>query len=290
MHTKSAPTLTRVIQYFRSATTVGLLFGLLSVSTPSYAWWDLGHTVICEQALLSVSANTRSKIEVLLKGEAFGRACGWADRVRKTRPKSSPWHYINLPPGITHVSEAQHPEKGDILVALNAQLTLLKDPQADSIERGEALRWIGHLVGDLHQPMHLGYQSDWGGNNYRLAIDHGVREAIGAPKRSFVNMHQVWDGYLLIYAAQKKHGALTDLAANIAGDAQGDIPDWADASLALLNKPGVHYLADTRLSALTVDYLDANYPLALMRLREAALNLARLLEQTLNQPPTGEPY
>jgi len=262
-----------------------LLVILLTGAAPSYGWWDFGHATICEQAMSALSSNTRTQVEALLDGEDFGRACGWADRVRNARPESSPWHYINLPPGATTVAQADHPAGGDIVTALNTQLGILADAQADHAQRAEALRWVGHFVGDLHQPMHLGYATDWGGNKYRLELNNRTREAIGGPKRPFVNMHEVWDGYLLIYATKTQHRSLDALSREINIQPEGSIADWANASLFLLNQPQVHYAGDERLSALSVDYLDQNYPSALRRLRQAAVNLAQLLEHTLNPQP-----
>ena len=278
-----------IVQQRRHARQSGLLAALfvtlLTVAAPSYGWWDLGHTVICEQAMSALSSNTRTQVEALLDGEDFGHACGWADRVRKKRPESSPWHYINLPPGMTAIDQADHPADGDIVTALDTQLTILRDMQASHAQRAEALRWVGHFVGDLHQPMHLGYATDWGGNKYRLKLNNITREAIGGPKRPFVNMHEVWDGYLLIYATKEQHSSLDALSRETNIQPEGAIADWANASLLLLNEPHVHYAGDERLSALSVDYLDQNYPSALRRLRQAAVNLAQLLEQTLNHPP-----
>ena len=265
---------------------LALLFATgLGAAAPSYGWWDLGHATICEQAMSALSSNTRAQVEALLDGEDFGHACGWADRVRKERPESAPWHYINLPSGVKTIHQADHPEAGDIITALNRQLAILADAQAEHAQRAEALRFVGHLVGDLHQPMHLGYASDWGGNKYRLAINTITREAIGGPKRSFVNMHEVWDGYLLIYATKTQHRSLDALSRTLNIQPEGTITDWADASLALLNEPQVHYAGDGRLSSLSTAYLDQNYQSALRRLRQAAVNLAQLLEQTFNAPP-----
>lgn len=272
----------------RFRTHLGLLAALfatgLGVSAPSYGWWDLGHATICAQSMSALAPDTRAQVETLLDGEDFGHACGWADRVRKARPESAPWHYINLPPGATEIGDATHPAEGDILIALQRQLAILADAQAEHAQRAEALRWVGHFVGDLHQPLHLGYNADWGGNKYRLELNNVTREAIGGPKRPFVNMHEVWDGYLLVYATKKQQRSLDTLSRALSAQPEGSIEDWANASLALLNEPQVHYAGDDRLSALSIDYLDQNYASALRRLRQAAVNLTQLLEHTLNPP------
>ncbi len=285
MRTIRLPIMMQTTKHLYTGVRIALLAALLSLSLPSHAWWDLGHAVICEQALSAVSADIRTDIEGLLDGEEFGRACGWADRVRSKRPESSAWHYINLPPGMTDVRDEQHPAKDDLLIALDAQLAILADRQADSVQRAEALRWVGHLVGDLHQPMHVGYQSDRGGNKYRLTIDSALREAIGAPKLTSINMHTLWDGYLLIYATKRQHRSLSALTSELNTTATGAITDWANDSLALLNQPELRYASEHRLSALNLQYLEQNYPQALLRLRQAALNLAHLLETTLSHSP-----
>src|SRR5210317_853352 len=90
-----------------------LLGSIAAGSAPqALAWWDLGHSAVCEAALMQVTQETRQKVEELLavespermlKPESFGQACSWADRIKPKRRETAPWHYLNVPPNMASV-------------------------------------------------------------------------------------------------------------------------------------------------------------------------------------------
>ena len=285
------PTLIR-----RLSTRSLLVCALTGVHTPTAtAWWDLGHATVCEHSLTMMSPTTRNKIDELLalsnearhiEAERFGVACSWPDRIKKQRPEASPWHYVNAPPGTLHIETRQRSSHGDVLSALERFSAQLADKDEPAIARAEALRWVGHLVADLHQPMHVGYARDWGGNKYRLKLPNALRRAIGEETRDTINMHALWDGYLLIYATRVEGAPLAQLVdrhvkQHTAGDpGPDDVIGWANESLGLLNHPDVRYVG-SRMATLEESYLKKQYPAAIGRLASAAQRLARLLEQLL---------
>ncbi len=284
--------------------TLTLLLGLATASPGALAWWDLGHSALCDYSLTLVAPDTRVQIDTLLgiqstehllEPESFGRACTWADRIKRERKDTAPWHYLNAPPGSITIAAVEHPEQGDIMTALAQQTAILGDASASNIERAEALRWVGHLVGDLHQPMHLGYESDWGGNKYTLSLSPAIKQVLREDKRDKTNMHAVWDGYLLIYAMGAQQSSLSALIAEASGpradnptiDPKSAADAWANEVLALLNRPEVRYATEHRLSALKEDYLQANHEYSIDQLAIAATRLAHLLDLLLTGPTSS---
>jgi hypothetical protein len=118
------------------------------------------------------------------------------DDVRNER-KNGPWHYIDIPRG-KHKGELDGycgPE-GCVTRAIEEQRAILKDKSADSLKRAEAIRYLVHFVGDLHQPLHAITNADNGGNC--VPVKYFRHESLLNPLRQeredySPNLHQVWD-------------------------------------------------------------------------------------------------
>ncbi|MDG1065662.1 MAG: S1/P1 nuclease [Luminiphilus sp.] len=248
---------------------------ILAMSSPVHAWWDSGHQQICDLAMVQVQPATRAAIANLLDSP-LGEHCSWADQIKGQRPETRTWHYLNALPETRHISTVPRPEKGDVISALIEQTYRLKHDTAS--QRREALLWVGHLVGDLHQPLHLGYASDLGGNTYRLTLSDNLAAQLNE-KRKTVSMHAVWDGLILRYPEETREAAtLTTTEASAVVQPEVAILAWADETLAILNDPGVHYRHGSRLEALSSRYLISNRPVVEGQIQRAAARLAALLD------------
>jgi len=277
----------------KSVLSLCTVLALFVHSLPAQAWWDLGHTSLCDVAYSLVTAKTRETIDRLsslsdntglLKPERFAKSCTWADRIKKDQPHTRTWHYLNSQPGDTSITQIRRPNDGDIMTALASQLAVLSNKNANSVERAIALRWVGHLVGDLHQPMHLGYETDWGGNKYRMSMPPSIREVLHEDRRKTTNMHAVWDGYLLIYATHKRDGNLKELIGQPVANHVINIDEWANEVLALLQMSQLRYATTDRLDELSEAYLADNADTAVSQVNLAAHRLALLLDAALNAP------
>lgn len=144
--------------------------------------------------------------------------------------------------------------------------------------------WIGHLVGDLHQPFHVAYAEDLGGNRVYLSLSSNLQQILGET-RERVNMHAVWDGLISRYARhlEATGESLTtspDWDANNQSLIELKTPaDWADENIAILNDPATGYLHAYRQASLSESYLRHQIPIAMDRQRLAAHRLALLLNQ-----------
>jgi hypothetical protein len=120
----------------------------------------------------------------------------WADDLRSSRPEASPWHYIDIPRDAPRGSLAEFcpASSGCVTSAIAHQIETLRDNAADARARADALRFIIHLVGDLHQPLHCVSNNDEGGNCVPIdffgnaPVERNPQYETYAP-----NLHGVWD-------------------------------------------------------------------------------------------------
>jgi len=157
------------------------------VPTPALAWGKTGHRVVAAIADTQLSGLARAQVEQILgPGESLYEAANWPDEMRSApgsfwQKTATPWHYVTLN-GILY---DHAPSEGDALEALHRFSKTLQDPNASLADKQLALRFIVHLVGDLHQPLHVGKCCDKGGNDVKVTW-------FGKPS----NLHSVWDSQL----------------------------------------------------------------------------------------------
>ena len=176
-----------------SALGSAMIAGLALLPATAAAWGPLGHRVTADIAERNVSGDTRAKIRLILGDELLEEASTWPDEERSNPDPffgttAAPWHYVTLPDG-RDVDDLLHPEEGDAATALERFTATLRDPAASQEQKALALRFIVHIVSDLHNPLHVGDGTDRGGNDVVVAwFDDS------APK----NLHWVWDEGMLL--------------------------------------------------------------------------------------------
>jgi hypothetical protein len=169
--------------------------------------------------------------------------------------------------------------------AIQAQQAILADGGRPPSERRDALKFLVHLVADVHQPLHASDRHDKGGNRYQVSLrtdlvptnygrDRYANGVMGT------NLHAIWDYYLLASPRlpAKDYADRIDAVHSPAIAKTGDPAAWAEESCRLARSvyPQGH--------TLDRDYLDAERPLAERRIRDAAYRLAHLLDSTLGGP------
>lgn len=149
----------------------------------SYGWGQKGHDVTAFIAENHLTPTTLEKITELLDGKSMVYWANWLDNASHTPEYaySKTWHYKNIDEGFEYEEAPLHKD-GDIVRAINAQVKVLQDPKASKEDQQLALKILAHLMGDLHQPMHMGHASDLGGN--RWTVNYFGRDS---------NLHSVWD-------------------------------------------------------------------------------------------------
>ena len=149
----------------RTLKLVCLCAGLLAVSVNGYSWGQKGHDVTCAIAQKHLTRKAEKKISAILDGKSIVYWANWMDNASHTPEYqyTSTWHYKNIDADETFET-AQINKDGDVLIAVNEQIAALKSGKLNKEEQALALKFLVHLVGDMHCPMHMGHKSDKGGN------------------------------------------------------------------------------------------------------------------------------
>lgn len=199
---------------------LSLIIGLL-VSPAVLAWSADGHRLIAELAQAQLSPAARQQVDQLLSlepGATMVSVSTWADERRS--PATSRLHFVNMPEGeCTYSQQRDCSDRRCVVEAINTKVAILKSDAPDA-ERLAALKWVIHLVGDIHQPLHVGLANDKGGNLFQL-------RAFGRGS----NLHAVWDGELIRRRAGGLSRLLQDaIHAQQAASVPADPAAWASGS------------------------------------------------------------
>jgi hypothetical protein len=240
---------------------VTALFALGPVN--AYAWGRTGHEIITAIALHYLTQPAKEQMQELLGSVQPEDAAVWMDEVRISPEYDymSPWHYIWFPKGASYKSAPED----NLLSALNNAADRLRQYNGDERKRKEALMVILHLAGDLHQPLHVAYPDDKGGNATQVFYDG-----------SLTSLHHVWD-YDII-ASQKISANTCFGLAQTFSDSElkhmesGDFVSWMEESRALL--PQVY---DYSGRVADNQYLQRNKAVVTLQLLRAGIRLAQVL-------------
>ncbi|MGB5553408.1 MAG: S1/P1 nuclease [Flavobacteriaceae bacterium] len=150
-------------------------------------WSKTGHRVIGEVAQEHLSAKAKRAIKKLLKGKSLATVSNFGDEIKADSiyKKFSSWHYVNIPHGKKY-TEITPFKYGDLVTGIQECIRIIKDVSSAEAEKVFYLKMLVHLIGDLHQPMHVGRLEDKGGNDIQLQwFNDGT------------NLHQVWDAKMI---------------------------------------------------------------------------------------------
>lgn len=169
-----------------------ILFALI---TRALAWGYEGHRIIANIAERCIEPATARRVRVLLAVEnetTLADVANWADQIRGQRRNTAPWHFVDIPiypaPGTPAAYDpARDCPGGNCVVAkIDEFAAELHDGGLPSRQRLEALKFLVHFVGDLHQPLHASNNNDRGGNAVRVRFNG-----------SDTNLHAVWDNGII---------------------------------------------------------------------------------------------
>jgi hypothetical protein len=263
------------------------------------AWGDAGHRIVCQLAYLELIPAAKAKVDALIaldpKFKSFAASCTWPDIFPVARPSE---HFMNVPRGARAVEAgnlcplAQHCVTKAIL---NDARDLASNPDAG--ERLRLLKSLGHWVGDIHQPFHVSFEDDKGGNY------------IAASGGCAASLHLVWD----ICIVESQIGSdEAKVAASLRSEITAEdriawtpasldasaVAAWATESLELATRPLVQYCIQhdggcwyapeaqqfngtPRTIEITAHYLAAEAPIVRNRLKRAGIRLAAVLNAAL---------
>ncbi len=241
----------------------------LFISFNAISWGLTGHRVIGQIAQKHLNNKSKKQLKRLFGHQSLAYNANWMDLIKSdpTYDYMKPWHYATIPDGKTY-KEVGTPEEKDIIWAINDFTGQLKSDTLTLEEEQFALRCLIHLVGDIHQPLHVGNGEDRGGNDVKLKFFW---------KNS--NLHRVWDSGMI----DGEKLSYTEWAMFIDHNEKGEIErlqnstplDWANESKAL--RASVY---DTEgEDNLTYNYVYEHRDQVKRRLKEAGVRLAGLINE-----------
>ncbi|HXC63210.1 MAG TPA: S1/P1 nuclease, partial [bacterium] len=135
----------------------------------------------------------------------------WADAWRERHRETAPFHFVNTPftGDGSQASIASACGANCILTELDKQIVILDDKKADPGLRMQALLWVVHLVGDVHQPLHCADNGDRGGNTVGVFVGGRVE-----------NLHSAWDTEFFYV----EHARPAELAVDLLAHECKDVP------------------------------------------------------------------
>lgn len=263
----------------------------------AYGFGANGHRVVGEVATHYLSPEAQHALEQILDGEPLAFAATWPDDMRSSPDDTTfwsysaaaNWHFVNLPAGKTY-EESEKNNKGDAYVALNTFIAILdgnpipKGPVANALKgyfgnlkapkkqkeiKQFAVKFIVHIIGDIHQPLHSGHASDRGGNSIKVKWFKQERK-----------LHSVWDTELI----ESQNLSFTEVARKInridpatVKQYQASKPiDWLHESIALREQA---YDVEQYHSDFSYDYTFRFVPLINSQLLKGGIRTAGVFNQ-----------
>lgn len=259
------------------------LLVVLAAPASAAAWGDLGHRLVCHQTWNDLTEEARAKVLDILDfttRDEFADSCNWADAYREGHRETGPWHYISVPKGATTIDMARDcpMETSCVVREIERQFQILKSP-VPKAERAMALKFLAHFVGDLHQPLHTGFHEDRRGSMLKVKF-------MGEDW----TMHGVWDYALVEIEPMGVDAVRSRLRAMIPreltfDDAETSPLAWANESLTIMRSPATGYVGNPGGVEFDEIYVQQNRPVAVERMTQAGMRLARLLEQAMKHWP-----
>jgi hypothetical protein len=256
---------------------------LILLSIMICSWGLLGHQTVARIAENHLSTNAKQAVSELLGDESLVDVSNWADEVRPT-PQfkyTASWHYLNVPPGLNYeeFSGAVIRQQTDNIYSaiLQCKYTLISKGSTRE-QKKEALKFIVHLVGDAHQPMHISRAEDKGGNTIQVQFDGGT------------NLHALWDSKLIDHQgigleemAKKYDRANSQKMIEWQSD---EIMKWLFESYQISS---TLYAEIEKGNKLTEDYYNTHIPVVEQRIGQGGIRLAGLLNEVFKYGLTASP-
>lgn len=244
-----------------------LLFPLLIAQ--AYAWGQNGHRVVGFVAEKHLSKKAKKKLMRILEENSLAEVSVWMDEIRSddAYDHTHDWHWVTVPGDMRYEDTEKNP-KGDIIMKIEELVEALKAGNLAPEKEQEYLKYLVHLVGDLHQPLHVGTGEDKGGNDVKVAW-FGDRS----------NLHRVWDSEMI----DSKDLSFTEIArflgepskAHIREWQSTGVRDWANESMSY--RPQVYDIPEN--GRMGYRYMYENYDTVEQRLLQAGVRLAGLLNE-----------
>jgi len=217
-------------------TIISVLFSCFIASSishelPPLQWGQVGHALVASvaQALLNTSASSAVMNLLPDVNGSMAAVASWADEIRNTYRWSASLHYIDTPDWACDYSYDRDCQVGgEMGVCVDGAVQNYTDRLTDMSlpfdQQNEALKFLIHFVGDIHQPLHVGFTTDRGGNSFE-----------GKFNNKKVNLHEIWDTSIVVERINDDFGGnqteyLTYLITQIQGEWSNQAFGWSTCS------------------------------------------------------------
>ena len=244
-----------------------VLIGLL-VLTEGFGWGATGHRATGLVAERYLTNKAKKRIQQILGGESLAMVSTWMDEIRSdsTYNYTTDWHWTTIPDGGKY-EDVENNLDGKVVMMIEKMTKDLKAGKLSARQEQEYLKMLIHMVGDIHQPLHVGKPGDRGGNEVKVKWAGGDS-----------NLHRVWDSEMI----DDTKLSYTELAQAVGKPntvtikkwQQTSVRDWAKESMAL--RPQVY---DIGKGSLGYRYSYVNIPSVRERILQAGIRIAGLLNQ-----------
>lgn len=244
-----------------------LVLAAFTLSSTAVFWGQIGHRTVGHIADGMLSKKARKQVKRVLGTETLAEVSTWMDDVRSDRDYdyANTWHYCTIPEGMTYET-APKQEGGDVVWAIEKIITELKAGDLTAEEEATNLRFLVHLVGDIHQPLHVGNGKDRGGNDVKV-------QWFG----SNTNIHSVWDSRMI----DGKQLSYTEFADWINHPSKAQVKEWQSATVrdwameSMTYRDQAYQLPEN--SRISYRYSYDNLDLVKQRLLQAGIRLAGVI-------------
>ncbi len=256
--------------------------GILMASAHScFAWGGEGHQIVALIAENHLTPESQNAVHDLLDNANLSDAevANWADQIRDDRPESKQWHYVNIP--VTAKNGFDRKRDGNqgnnVIDKITDFANILADKSKSKVDRAEALKFLTHFIGDVHQPLHAADRNDLGGNKCMVTY----------PKKSDpYTLHAVWDTQLIrtYIATEKIADYSNDIDKRVPKKlvdeiSRGTPADWANESLSVAIKHVYNGIPANGQTAITPNYINNNRTIVEQQLARGGLRLAKVLNE-----------
>lgn len=247
-------------------TKVIVFFILVFFAVDGYSWGPTGHRATGLVAEKYLTKKARKALQRILQGQSLAIASTWMDEIRSDSAYdyTSDWHWVTIQDGQTYDQSIKNPN-GDIVQTLERLITELKSKTLKPTEEVAHIKMLIHLIGDIHQPLHVGGGNDRGGNDVKVSWF-----------RNDSNLHRVWDSDMI----DDTKLSYTELAESLGrpGTEQvsslqkSSVRDWANESMTFRKQ--MYNIGNGKLG---YSYSYMNFQIVRDRLLQAGIRLAGVL-------------
>lgn len=246
---------------------ITLTFFSFLIAFNSFGWGQIGHRVVGQIAYNHLSNKVKKKVSKILDGQSIALVSNFMDEIKSESKYDSlgPWHYCTIPDGEKYTGA---PEEGDVILAINTYIDLLKKSSLSQEEEAFALKCLIHLVGDIHQPLHVGNGTDRGGNDVKVTYFW---------KSS--NLHTVWDTGII----EGQNLSFTEYVDWIDAPTKEEVSRWKSDGImvwteeSIACRPQIYDLPENKKINYRYNY--DNISTVNSRLLKAGIRLAGVLEE-----------